>query len=100
MPLNKEQMREYMRKRREAKKGEKRELVKLKDKGVIRDVAVVEKWDKGKYPVRKAWEIAVARAERARKYALMFPHLIFKSDLVFQDVGWQYENEGLKAVAQ
>jgi hypothetical protein len=58
---------------------------------------VTEQWDRKKYPVKEAWDIAVARAERARKYALMFPHLIFKSDLVFQDVGWQYENEGLKS---
>ncbi len=55
-------------------------------------------WDKSEYPVRAAWEIAVARAQRAKRYAEKFPHLISNSDRRFQDVQWQYENEGIKAV--
>jgi hypothetical protein len=87
--------RELMRKRRAEKKGV--EIVTVKPLPMTPEKAVVVEWDKGKYPVRKAFEIAVERAERAKRYAEMFPHLIHQSDLVFQDVGWQYENEGLKS---
>ena len=55
-------------------------------------------WDKEKYPDKKAWEIAVVRVERARKYAAKFPQFVHASDLKYQDVGWQYFNEGIKSV--
>jgi len=61
---------------------------------------VTVEWDKERYPNRKAWEIAVVSAERAKRYAGKFGHLIREGDLIFQDIGWQYENEGLKAVRQ
>ncbi len=59
---------------------------------------VTVEWDREKYPERRAWEIAVARVERARKYAEMFPNMVHQSDLKFQEIGWQYENEGLPAL--
>ena len=55
-------------------------------------------WDKEKYPDKKAWEIAVVRVERARKYAEKFPQFVHASDLKYQDVEWQYLNEGIKSV--
>ncbi len=48
--------------------------------------------------MRAAWEIAVARVERARRYATKFPHKVLPSEEIFQDLRWQYETEGLKAV--
>jgi hypothetical protein len=62
----------------------------------LMEVLVGPDWDKAKYPVKAAWEVACERAERARRYAAKFPHLIQPRDEVFQDVGWQYENEGIK----
>jgi hypothetical protein len=73
--------RELMRKRREEDKEAKE-----------------SEWDREKYPVRGAWEVAVERAARAKRYASKFPHLIRPSEIVFQDIGWQYENEGLKVI--
>ncbi len=82
--------REYMRK--------KREKAKLETSGLTKDGAVFAEWDKEKYPVRAAWEIAVQRMDRAKRYAEMFPNFVHSSDLKFQDLDWQYENEGLPAV--
>ncbi len=59
---------------------------------------VTVEWDKEKYPERKAWEIAVVRVERAKKYAAMFPQFIHASDSKYQDLDWQYENEGLPSI--
>lgn len=36
---------------------------------------------------------AVKRAERAKRYALKFPHFCGKSDEIFQTVEWQYQRE-------
>ena len=63
-----------------------------------REEEKLAQWDEGEYPVRAAWEIAVQRVVRARRYAEKFPGRIAPSDLVYQDVRWQYENEGLKAL--
>ena len=56
------------------------------------------KHDKEKYPEKKAWEIAVERCERAKRYSDMFPDFVSPSDLKFQDIDWQYQNEGLPAI--
>ena len=58
---------------------------------------VTVEWDKDKYPERKAWEVAVVRVERAKRYAKMFPKFIRGDDIKFQTLEWQYENEGLPA---
>ncbi len=57
-------------------------------------------WDREKYPVHRAWVIALERVERARKYAQMFPTFIHQGDLKFQELDWQYENEGIPACKQ
>jgi hypothetical protein len=62
------------------------------------DKQVTVDYDRVKFPVKAAWEIAVERAERARKYAAMYPDRVRSSEECFQEVAWQYENEGLKAV--
>ncbi len=59
---------------------------------------VTVEWDKEKYPERKAWEIAVVRVERAKRYAEMFPNLVHGDDIKFQTLEWQYENEGLPSI--
>ena len=46
----------------------------------------------------EAWEIAMVRAERAAKYAMMFPEHVRPSEWCFSDPLWQYEHEGLPAV--
>lgn len=84
-------MREYMKRKREEKK---LLTVNVTKEGNVNNL----EWDKEKYPEKGAWEIAVARVERAKRYAEMFPHLIHASDLAFQDLDWQYEHEGLPAV--
>ncbi len=57
-------------------------------------------WDREKYPVHRAWVIALERVERARKYAQMFPTFIHQGDLKFQDLDWQYEHEGIPSSKQ
>ena len=47
---------------------------------------------------KEASEIAKARAEAARRYAEAFPGFVHAGDVKFQEVKWQYENEGVKAV--
>jgi hypothetical protein len=47
---------------------------------------------------KEALEVAKARAACARRYAEAFPGFVHGSDVRFQDVKWQYENEGVKAV--
>ena len=44
------------------------------------------------------WALAVERAERARRYAAMFPDLIRPSEVVFQSAAWQFENEIRKRI--
>jgi hypothetical protein len=39
------------------------------------------------------WEYALVRAERAQRYARMFPDHIRPGEGVFQDPLWQWENE-------
>lgn len=56
-------------------------------------------YDREKYPNKKAFEIAVERSERAKRYAVKFPNLIGSDDLKFQTLDWQYRNEGLKVPA-
>ena len=58
-------------------------------------IVKTSEWDKLKYPVRVAWEVAVLRSERAQRYAKKFPDFIRPDDLKFQEVAWQYENEGI-----
>jgi hypothetical protein len=94
-----------MRPKRYETKADKQAAYRARKAGDVVKAAVLEKtpdeiaWDENKYPVRGAWDIAVERAERARKYAAMFPDKIAPSDLEFQTVDWQYHNEGLKAVS-
>ncbi len=57
-------------------------------------------WDREKFPVHRAWVIALERAERARKYAQLFPQFVHGDDVRFQDVSWQYVNEGIPACKQ
>jgi hypothetical protein len=85
--------RELMRKRRAEKKG--LEVVTVEPLPMAKDLRVTYEWDSEKYPDRKAFEIAVARVERAKRYAEKFPHLIRVDDLKYQTVEWQYEHEGL-----
>jgi hypothetical protein len=59
---------------------------------------VEDVWDREKHPVREAWEIAVVRAQRARKYAIACAAFVSPAENVFQTVDWQYHNEGLPAV--
>jgi hypothetical protein len=47
---------------------------------------------------KEALEVARARAASARRYAEAFPGFVHASDVKFQEVKWQYENEGIKAV--
>ena len=54
--------------------------------------------DAVKYPNEKAWQIAVERTIRARRYAAKFPHFIRGDDWVFQCLAWQYQHEGLPTV--
>ncbi len=61
---------------------------------------VTGEWDKEKYPERRAWEIAMMRVDRAKKYAEMFPQFIHGDDVRFQDLEWQYVNEGIPACRQ
>ena len=42
------------------------------------------------------WAYALERAERARKYAAMFPEHVRTSEVVFQDPLWQWQNEARK----
>ncbi len=70
--------RDLMRKRREEEK-----------------LAKAAEWDKEKYPDRVAFEEAFVRVVRAREYAAKFPDFIHTDDLKFQDLDWQYRNEGL-----
>jgi hypothetical protein len=76
---------------------------RMKAKGeVVGEVAMpiveagAEAWDAKKYPNKAAWEVAVERALRARRYALKFPGLIRPSEAAFQTIEWQYWNEGVK----
>ena len=80
-----------MRKKREAD----REIEKKVGK---KETVAWPEWDKGKYPVRAAWEVAVARSERAKRYAQIFPEKVHADDLRYQDLDWQYHNEGLPSV--
>jgi hypothetical protein len=82
----------------EAKKAYQRELMRKRRETLKTEVAGDIEWDKDKYPVKAAWEIAIERVERAKRYAEKFPHLIHGSDLKFQDVDWQYLNEGVPAL--
>lgn len=51
-----------------------------------------------KESVKEALLVAEMRAGVAKKYAAMFPQFVHRSDEKYQDVNWQYENEGLKSV--
>jgi hypothetical protein len=90
-----EKRREYMRKYMERK----RATVNIDvNKLGVNTADVNIEWDKEKYPEKAAWEIAVVRAARAKRYAEMFPNLIGERDKVFQEIDWQYKNEGLPAI--
>lgn len=79
------------------------EAKKLYQRGLMRKRREEEKilrekeYDPLKYPVKEAWEIAVLRAERSKRYAEVLPEQIGPGDLKYQEVDWQYENEGLPA---
>jgi hypothetical protein len=47
---------------------------------------------------KEALEVARARAASAKRYAEAFPGFVHAGDVKFQEVKWQYENEGIKAV--
>ncbi len=68
--------------------------------GVTITPNVTGEWDKEKYPNKRAWEIAMDRVERAKRYASLFPTFIHQGDLKFQDLGWQYEHEGIPGSKQ
>lgn len=90
-----EKRREYMRKYMERK----RATVNIEvNKLGINEADVNIPWDKEKYPEKAAWEIAVVRAARAKRYAEVFPDKIRPRDMIFQEIDWQYENEGLPAI--
>lgn len=55
-------------------------------------------WDKEKYPEKAAWEVAVVRAARAKRYAEMFPDKVRPAEGKFQTIDWQYLNEGLASI--
>jgi hypothetical protein len=89
----KQYQREWARKRRQGAKS----VDKAVDKGVTASTSVDTGYDNKIYPNRAAWEVAVVRAERARKYALACPEHVRPSEMKFQTVDWQYYNEGLPA---
>jgi hypothetical protein len=94
---------QYQREWARRKRAEAKTVDKPVDGGGV-DAVIVDKfpweetWDKNKYPVRGAWEIACERAERAMMYVDMFPEHVRPSEKVFQTVAWQYEHEGVPAV--
>jgi hypothetical protein len=87
--------RELMRKRRAEKKGT--EVVTVQPLPMDTQLRVSMEWDSEKYPNKRVFEIAVQRVARAQRYAQKFRHFIHQCDLKYQDVGWQYEHEGLPA---
>ena len=87
--------RELMRKRRAEKKGI--EVVTVKPLPLAKGREVTVEYDSERFPNRKAFEVAVGRVERAKRYAEMFPHLIHAGDEKYQDLEWQYEHEGISA---
>lgn len=50
-------------------------------------------WDKDRFPEKRAWDAAVVRADRAKRYAEKFPQFVSPKDLIFQTIDWQYERE-------
>lgn len=83
-------------KKREQRAKEKGEVVVVQPIPMGRGSVEME-WDSERFPNRRAFEIALERVVRARRYAGMFPQFIRDSDLKFQDIAWQYEHEGLPA---
>ncbi len=66
----------------------------------VKIVTPVTERDKEKFPNKMAWEIAMDRVERAKRYASLFPTFIHQGDLKFQDLEWQYEHEGIPGSKQ
>lgn len=100
--MSKEYWREKKREQRAAKKMA-ADLARVPQKEVAKTEPAADtdtKWDQHRYPVKSAWDIAVQRARRAKVYALKFPEHVRPNEEIFQEVDWQYHNEGVPAVTE
>ncbi len=93
MSLTKEQMREYQRERRAKEKALKKEVVVVIPAVLGKGKKVEVEWDEKKYPNHEMWKDSVGRAERAKRYAMMFPERIYAGDEKYSDVDYQYREE-------
>jgi hypothetical protein len=75
----------------------------LEEKAALNDIVLLERpmeWVKPAEASTSEWELCLARAERARKYAIAMPDHVRPGEVVYQDPMWQWDNEVKKRVVR